>query len=205
MFINPYSTYCHSPLQYHYRRRAAIVEKREHMFLRAMSKAMRYYRIWIYSCNVALFVGTLIYFVAFLTVITDSRLNFFNNFIRLHEPSLIYSYCAILIQGGLLQVKLCTVCLLKGQLIKCHDNIFLVIVHRQLAVLVPLNSTNAILIFTLSLFFYCCLRTESLALCGFCDTTTSSQTYEVISSYKSKAIMEPTFNFRLVGSHCVAH
>lgn len=102
---SPYSqSLCHSPLQYHFSRRAAIGEKREHMFLRAMSKAMRYYRIWIYSANVALFLGTLVYTIAFLSVISDERLNFFPN-IRLYQPSFIYSYCAILVQGGLLQVR----------------------------------------------------------------------------------------------------
>lgn len=100
------SSYCapvSAALEYHFRRRSAIVEKREHMFLRAMSKAMRYYRIWIYSANVALFLGTLVYTVAFLSVIGDERLSFFPA-IRLYQPSFIYSYCAILVQGGLLQV-----------------------------------------------------------------------------------------------------
>lgn len=106
MHINPYATYCHSPLQYHYTRRAAIVEKREHMFLRAMSKAMRYYRIWIYSCNVALFIGTLIYTIAFMSIIGDSTLYFFPN-IRLYQPTFIYSYFAIIVQGGLLQTIGC--------------------------------------------------------------------------------------------------
>lgn len=92
-------------LQYHFSRRSAIVEKREHMFLRAMSKAMRYYRIWIYSANVALFLGTLIYTIAFLSVIGDERLSFFPA-IRLYQPSFIYSYAAILVQGGLLQVSI---------------------------------------------------------------------------------------------------
>ena len=102
--VSPYSPYCHSPLQYHFSRRAAIEDKREHMFLRAMSKAMRYYRVWIYSSSLLLFLATFIYAVAFLTVIVDERLNFFPN-IRLYQPSFIYSYCAILVQGGLLQVS----------------------------------------------------------------------------------------------------
>lgn len=105
--VSPVS-YCapvSAALQYHFSRRSAIVEKREHMFLRAMSKAMRYYRIWIYSANVALFLGTLVYSIAFLSVIGDERLSFFPA-IRLYQPSFIYSYCAILVQGGLLQVGL---------------------------------------------------------------------------------------------------
>lgn len=69
-----------------------------------MSKAMRYYRVWIYACNVALFLGTLIYLVAFLTVISDTKLIFFRN-IRLYQPSFVYCYLAILVQGGILQVR----------------------------------------------------------------------------------------------------
>lgn len=102
----PYCTPVSAVLQYHFSRRSAIVEKREHMFLRAMSKAMRYYRIWIYSANVALFLGTLVYTIAFLSVIGDERLSFFPA-IRLYQPSFIYSYCAILVQGGLLQALGC--------------------------------------------------------------------------------------------------
>ncbi|XP_075680601.1 uncharacterized protein LOC113791597 [Dermatophagoides pteronyssinus] len=109
MFItNPYVTYPQRSLlhRYHFGRRAAIGEKHEHMFLRAIGKAMQYYRIWIYSCNAALFIGTFIYVVAFITVITDSRLSLFPN-IRLYHPSFIYAYLAIIIQGGLVQAIGC--------------------------------------------------------------------------------------------------
>lgn len=148
MFItNPYVTYPQrsSLHRYHFGRRAAIGEKHEHMFLRAIGKAMQYYRIWIYSCNAALFIGTFIYVVAFITVITDSRLSLFPN-IRLYHPSFIYAYLAIIIQGGLVQVNNC------GHIKSSsydHSNpiIFHLILNRRSDVLVHLSSMKVIYIY----------------------------------------------------------
>ncbi|CAG2161592.1 unnamed protein product [Oppiella nova] len=72
------------------------------MFLKTMNRAMRYYRFWIYSCNIALLVATLIYLIAFICVLNDDKMMLFPS-IKLYEPTFLYSYCAIILQGGVLQ------------------------------------------------------------------------------------------------------
>ena len=73
------------------------------MFLKTMNRAMRYYRFWIYSCNIALLFATIIYMFAFIYVLNDTKMMLFPS-IRLYQPTFLYSYCAIILQGGVLQV-----------------------------------------------------------------------------------------------------
>lgn len=68
-----------------------------------LQKAMRYYRFWIYSCNTALFIGTLVFIIAFVWILYDERMTLFS--IRLYHPTLIYGYAALLFQAGFLQVR----------------------------------------------------------------------------------------------------
>lgn len=71
-----------------------------------LNQAMRYYRLWIYCCNLILLVSVLIFIVLAVWVITDIRLALFPS-IQLHQPTLIYAYFALALQGGILQAIGC--------------------------------------------------------------------------------------------------
>ena len=85
------------------RRRKPSITSGISMFLKTMNRAMRYYRFWIYSCNVALLFATIIYMFAFIYVLNDTKMMLFPS-IRLYQPTFLYSYSAIILQGGVLQV-----------------------------------------------------------------------------------------------------
>ncbi|XP_076325967.1 tetraspanin-9-like [Tachypleus tridentatus] len=71
-----------------------------------LNKAMRYYRFWIYSCNLALFLSVVIFVSLAAWTFSDYRMSFFPT-IRLHHPTFIYAYLALILQGGILQTLGC--------------------------------------------------------------------------------------------------
>ncbi|XP_074594579.1 uncharacterized protein LOC141849961 [Brevipalpus obovatus] len=73
------------------------------MFLK---RAMRYYRVWIYSCNLALFCSTIVFIILFLWTASDFRLSLFPS-ITFYQPTFIYAYAALILQAGVLQAIGC--------------------------------------------------------------------------------------------------
>ena len=71
------------------------------MFLK---RAMRYYRVWIYCCNIALFAATLVFVVLLIWFLTDIHMSLFPS-ISLYHPSFIYGFLALVLQGGVVQVS----------------------------------------------------------------------------------------------------
>lgn len=68
--------------------------------------AMRYYRLWIYTCNVALLLSALAFSVAAAWVLSDYRASLVPG-LRLADPTFVYAVPALLLQGGLLQTLGC--------------------------------------------------------------------------------------------------
>ncbi|RWS25401.1 tetraspanin-1-like protein, partial [Leptotrombidium deliense] len=73
------------------------------MFLK---KAMRYYRVWIYSCNLVLLVSTLVFLFLSIWITTDFHMSLFPS-VRMYDPSILYGYFAVLLQGGIIQAIGC--------------------------------------------------------------------------------------------------
>ncbi|XP_064480987.1 CD151 antigen-like [Ornithodoros turicata] len=71
-----------------------------------LHQAMRYYRLWIYTCNVALLAGALAFTVAASWTLSDFRASLVPG-LRLADPSFAYAAAALLLQGGLLQAIGC--------------------------------------------------------------------------------------------------
>lgn len=67
---------------------------------------MRYYRFWIYSCNLALLLSVIIFVSLAALTFSDYRMAFFPT-IRFHHPTFIYAYMALILQGGILQAVGC--------------------------------------------------------------------------------------------------
>lgn len=67
---------------------------------------MRYYRLWIYTCNVALLLSALAFSVAAAWVLSDYRASLVPG-LRLADPTFVYAVPALLLQGGLLQALGC--------------------------------------------------------------------------------------------------
>lgn len=71
------------------------------------TRAMRYYRIWIYTCNAVLFVCVIGFMiVACKVVVADPRRTLIPDFTLTH-PSLLYAYFALIVQSGFLQLVGC--------------------------------------------------------------------------------------------------
>nr|XP_018909222.1 PREDICTED: uncharacterized protein LOC109038578 isoform X1 [Bemisia tabaci] len=69
----------------------------------SMNRAMRYYRLWIYTCNAVLLVSVVCFIIIGSKIIVfDSKRMLIPNF-TLTQPSLIYAYSALLFQSGFLQ------------------------------------------------------------------------------------------------------
>lgn len=73
------------------------------MFLR---KAMRYYRLWIYTCNAVLLVSVLVFMGVALGVASHPYLSLVNAPPAYH-PTFLYGYVALLLQAGVLQALGC--------------------------------------------------------------------------------------------------
>ncbi|KAJ9598794.1 hypothetical protein L9F63_026671, partial [Diploptera punctata] len=71
------------------------------------TRAMRYYRLWIYTCNAVLLVSVLGFaVVAGRIVVADSR-RYLVPGLSLYQPSFLYAYLALATQSGLLQLVGC--------------------------------------------------------------------------------------------------
>ncbi|XP_021942169.1 uncharacterized protein LOC110841192 [Zootermopsis nevadensis] len=71
------------------------------------TKAMRYYRLWIYTCNAVLLVSVLGFaIVAGRIVVADPR-RYLVPGLSLYQPSFLYAYLALATQSGLLQLVGC--------------------------------------------------------------------------------------------------
>lgn len=73
------------------------------MFLR---KAMRYYRLWIYTCNAVLLVSVFVFMGVALGVTTHPYLSLVPTPPAYH-PTFLYGYVALLLQAGVLQALGC--------------------------------------------------------------------------------------------------
>ncbi|XP_069166478.1 CD82 antigen [Procambarus clarkii] len=73
------------------------------MFLR---KAMRYYRLWIYTCNAVLLVSVFVFVGVALSVASHPYLTLVPALPAYH-PTLLYGYVALLLQAGVLQALGC--------------------------------------------------------------------------------------------------
>ncbi|XP_045470549.1 tetraspanin-9-like [Harmonia axyridis] len=70
-------------------------------------RAMRYYRLWIYTCNTVLLAGALAFCgAASRTLIFDYRRMLIPN-LALYQPTFLYAYLALATQGGAIQVLGC--------------------------------------------------------------------------------------------------
>lgn len=70
-------------------------------------RAMRYYRLWIYTCNTALLAGAIAFCgAAARTVLFDFRRSLIPS-LTLYQPSFLYAYLALATQGGALQLLGC--------------------------------------------------------------------------------------------------
>lgn len=71
------------------------------------TRAMRYYRIWIYTCNAVLFICVIGFIiVAWKVIVADPRRTLIPDF-NLTHPSLLYAYFALIMQSGFLQLVGC--------------------------------------------------------------------------------------------------
>lgn len=68
--------------------------------------AMRYYRLWIYTCNAVLFVSVMVFLGTSLYVVTDNRRQLISS-VRLYQPSFLYAYLALFMQSGVVQAIGC--------------------------------------------------------------------------------------------------
>ncbi|XP_031637375.1 uncharacterized protein LOC116349882 isoform X2 [Contarinia nasturtii] len=70
-------------------------------------KAMRYYRLWIYTCNAVLLMAVIIFCcIAGKVLLADYRRLLIHG-LNLGQPSFVYAYLALLIQSGFLQLVGC--------------------------------------------------------------------------------------------------
>lgn len=60
---------------------------------------------------------------AFIYVVNDSKMMLFPS-IRLYQPTFLYSYCAIILQGGVLQVIINSLFCLPLSLPSFHDSLY---------------------------------------------------------------------------------
>lgn len=71
------------------------------------TRAMRYYRIWIYTCNAVLFICVIGFIiVACKVIVADPRRTLIPDFTLTH-PSLLCAYFALIMQSGFLQLVGC--------------------------------------------------------------------------------------------------
>lgn len=70
-----------------------------------LHKAMKYYRLWIYACNVVLLVGVIVFVVTAAVLLSDIRFRFVS--VALYHPTFLYAYLALVTQSGVLQAVGC--------------------------------------------------------------------------------------------------
>ena len=73
--------------------------------VRLALQAMRYYRLWIYASNLVLMAGVAIFASVAAALLSDPRRSLLSSWaVSLHQPSMIYAYMALVIQGIVLPV-----------------------------------------------------------------------------------------------------
>lgn len=70
-----------------------------------LRSAMRYYRLWIYSCNGVLLLSVLVFVTVAAALLADLRMRFVP--LPLYHPTLLYAYAALVVQAGVLQTIGC--------------------------------------------------------------------------------------------------
>ncbi|CAH1175701.1 unnamed protein product [Phaedon cochleariae] len=100
----------------------------------AAGRAMRYYRLWIYTCNTALLAGALAFAAAAAkSLLFDFRRSLIPS-LTLYQPSFLYAYLALLTQGGALQLLGCLAALrLSEKLLNAYWLLLLVLLFGDVA------------------------------------------------------------------------
>ncbi|XP_050085496.1 uncharacterized protein LOC126571213 [Anopheles aquasalis] len=70
-------------------------------------KAMRYYRLWIYTCNAVLLMTVIVFCGVAGKILLSDYKRLLVNGLSLTQPSFIYAYLALLVQSGFLQLIGC--------------------------------------------------------------------------------------------------
>lgn len=68
---------------------------------------MRYYRLWIYTCNALLFISVLGFCIVAAKVLVFDPRRLLVPYLSLTQPSFLYAYAALIFQSGLLQLIGC--------------------------------------------------------------------------------------------------
>ncbi|XP_059490296.1 uncharacterized protein LOC132205331 [Neocloeon triangulifer] len=72
-----------------------------------LKRAMRYYRLWIYACNVALLASVVGFACVAGRTLADPRRALIPAVRFLYQPTFLYAYLALIAQGGAVQVLGC--------------------------------------------------------------------------------------------------
>ena len=76
--------------------------------VRLALQAMRYYRLWIYASNVVLMGSVVIFVSAAAALLSDPRRTLLSaSSVNLLQPSFVYAYLALVVQGGILPIVGC--------------------------------------------------------------------------------------------------
>ena len=76
--------------------------------VRLALQAMRYYRLWIYASNLVLMAGVVIFASVAAALLSDPRRQLLpTTAVSPHQPSVIYAYAALVLQGAVLPVIGC--------------------------------------------------------------------------------------------------
>ncbi|KAF0287566.1 Tetraspanin-1 [Amphibalanus amphitrite] len=97
-------------------------------------KAMRYYRLWIYACNLVLLVSVLLFVAVGSSIFSDARMSLVSG-VRYYQPTFLYAYAATVLQGGVVQVIGCVGALrLNERLLNVYWLLLLLLLCGDLAV-----------------------------------------------------------------------
>ena len=99
------------------------------------SRAMRYYRLWIYTCNAAILAGALAFIgAAVQNVLLDYRRLLVPS-LTLYQPSFLYAYLALATQGGALQLLGCVAAVrLSERLLNAYWLLLLVLLFGDIVI-----------------------------------------------------------------------
>ena len=76
--------------------------------VRLALQAMRYYRLWIYASNVVLMSSVVIFMSVAGALLSDPRRSLLSTTsVNLLQPSFVYAYTALVVQGGILPIVGC--------------------------------------------------------------------------------------------------
>lgn len=102
------------------------------------SIAMRYYRLWIYACNIVLLVSTIGFVIAVAHTFffsNDPRRYLVPGVPRAHDPTALYAYLALTIQLGLVQLLGCVAAkCLSARLLKAYWFLLLVLLFGDVVI-----------------------------------------------------------------------